>query len=227
MAFELVVFDVAGTTVADDGAVARALAETVAARGPAPSDAALTRVMGLAKPEALAALLADALGRDATRAEVSAANEDLERRLVRRYMLDPAVRAMPGAQAVFKELRASGVKVALDTGFSRRILDTVLLRLGWLEGVIDTSIASDEVAHGRPHPDMIHRAMRVLGVADARRVCKVGDTRADVGEGRAAGCGVVVGVASGTCSRDELEDADIVLESVADLARILRRSRAA
>lgn len=221
------VFDVAGTTVADDGAVARALSETIAARGRAPTDAALVRVMGLSKPEALAALLADALGRAVTRAEVSGANEELERGMVRRYTLDPEVRAMPGAVDVFRALRASGVKVALDTGFSRRILDAVLLRLGWLEGAIDTSIASDEVAHGRPWPDMIHRAMRVLGVSDARAVCKVGDTRADVGEGRAAGCGLVVGVTTGTCSASELADADVVLPSVSELPALIAASRAA
>lgn len=60
--FELCVLDVAGTTVEDDGAVARCIRETVARRGAPPSDAAVTAVMGLPKPAALRARILDGGG---------------------------------------------------------------------------------------------------------------------------------------------------------------------
>ncbi|MFO0612923.1 MAG: hypothetical protein U0414_10065 [Polyangiaceae bacterium] len=62
-----------------------------------------------------------------------------------------------------------------------------------------------------------------LGIEDPRKVCKVGDTVADVREGRAASAGLVVGVTSGTCSFEELRDAgaSVVLESVCELPRLL------
>ncbi len=44
-----------------------------------------------------------------------------------------------------------------------------------------------------------------LGVADPRRVAKVGDTPADLLEGKNAGCGLIVGVTQGTHARKELE----------------------
>src|SRR5437763_1224726 len=41
-------------------------------------------------------------------------------------------------------------------------------------------------------------------VSDPRRVAKVGDTPADLREGHAAGCALVVGVTNGSHDRDEL-----------------------
>ena len=48
---------------------------------------------------------------------------------------------------------------------------------------------------------MILKAMRDLGVSDAGRVAKVGDTPSDLEEGTAAGCGLVVGVTGGSHTR--------------------------
>src|SRR5262249_21782852 len=69
---------------------------------------------------------------------------------------------------------------------------------------LDATIASDEVQQGRPHPDMIRRAMELTGVSDPGRVAKVGDTPADLHEGEAAQCALIVGVTSGSHTRDEL-----------------------
>jgi phosphonatase-like hydrolase len=69
---------------------------------------------------------------------------------------------------------------------------------------IDATVTSDEVAQGRPFPDMIFRAMELTGVTDVKRVAKVGDTPSDLGEGMAAGCGWVVGVTGGSHTREEL-----------------------
>ncbi len=70
--------------------------------------------------------------------------------------------------------------------------------------MLDATVASDEVPRGRPHPDLLLRAMQLTGCADPRRVAKVGDTPADLAEGTAAGCGFVVGVTTGSHTRDEL-----------------------
>src|SRR5262249_29636143 len=70
--------------------------------------------------------------------------------------------------------------------------------------VIDADVTSDEVPRGRPHPDMIKLLMTRLGVTDARRVAKVGDTRADLEERTNAGCGLVIGVTSGAFTREQM-----------------------
>ena len=46
--------------------------------------------------------------------------------------------------------------------------------------------------------------MALTGVSDPQAVAKVGDTPSDLLEGRAAGCGLVIGVTNGTHTREEL-----------------------
>jgi phosphonatase-like hydrolase len=126
-------------------------------------------------------------------------------RMNRYYAQDPQVREIAGVSETFRGLRERGVRVALDTGFSRPLADTIISRLGWREsGLLDATVTSDEVERGRPHPDMIFRAMSLTGVTDPAQVVKVGDTPSDLQEGTAAGCGWVVGVTEGSHSREEL-----------------------
>jgi phosphoglycolate phosphatase-like HAD superfamily hydrolase len=89
--------------------------------------------------------------------------------------------------------------------------------------MIDAVICSDEVERGRPHPDMILALMSRLGVANPRRVAKVGDTPADLHEGKSAGCGLIAGVTRGTHTREELEvhPHTHLIETVAELPGVL------
>lgn len=203
-AIQLIVLDMAGTTVHDDDGVNRCIREALATVGLAATAPEVNRVMGLPKPQALA-LLIERYGRTA---ELGPRVDEIHRDFVRRstefYASDPSVCEVAGAAELFDQLRSEGMRVALNTGFNRAITDVILGRLGWRER-IDASIASDEVARGRPHPDMIRELMRRFDVPNPSQVAKVGDTPADLEEGRNAGCGLVVGVTSGTHTRAELE----------------------
>jgi 2-aminoethylphosphonate-pyruvate transaminase len=208
MRIELVVFDMAGTTVYDGDAVNRSLSEALASVGASASRDAINEVMGMPKPLALAALLSRHGGRaigpsDPEAVEAYAAFQD---RMLSYYREDPEVREIEGAGMVFDRLQRGGVKVVLDTGFARPIADAIVDRLGWRNsGLVDAVVTSDEVGRGRPHPDMVFRAMALTGVRDGARVAKVGDTPSDLQEGAAAGCGMVVGVVEGSHTREELE----------------------
>ena len=205
---ELVVLDMAGTTVQDDDAVNRCLCTALAGAGLAVSRDEVNEVMGMPKPVAIGLLLERRKyrGGPAPPAEVTLIHEDFLRRMISFYRTDPAVREIDGASEVFGELRRAGLKLALDTGFSRNIVDAILKRLGWTGNeLLDATVASDEVPRGRPHPDLVFRAMELTGVTDARRVAKVGDTPSDLQEGRAAGCGLVIGVTNGSHTREQLE----------------------
>jgi phosphonatase-like hydrolase len=155
---------------------------------------------------------------------LSTIHDDFVRRMIRFYQTDPSVHEIPGAVETFRRLRAAGIKVALDTGFTRDIVDVVLARLGWNDGkLVDTMVTSDEVERGRPHADMIAKAMRELGITDPKRVAKVGDTPADLQEGAAAGCGMIIGVTEGTHTADQLKPHPHthLIASVADLPALL------
>jgi phosphonatase-like hydrolase len=205
MKLDLVVFDLAGTTVRDDDSVNRCLRSALAAAGLTVSAEAVNEVMGLPKPETLRILIERSPLRDDLRDRIGAIHADFVARMYRFYQEDPSVQEIPGASETFACLRRAGIRVAVDTGFSREIVDVLLGRLGWVErGLVDASVASDEVPRGRPHPDMIRRLMQQLQVEAPQAVAKVGDTPADLEEGRNAGCGLVIGVTEGTHTREQL-----------------------
>jgi beta-phosphoglucomutase-like phosphatase (HAD superfamily) len=102
----------------------------------------------------------------------------------------------------------------------------LLSRLGWLQaGVIDGWIATDHVKHGRPAPDMIRALMERFDVQESACVVKVGDTPADLEEGFAADCGLVVGVTNGSHTAAELRSHrhHALIGSVAELPELLSR----
>jgi phosphonatase-like hydrolase len=216
----LTVFDVAGTTVLDDDAVIDAAQSALAAGGVRAPRAAIKAVMGMAKPAAIRHLLCSYAAFPAHQIDdrVHEIHATFVQLVVERYRSDPMIRPVPDAADVFRRLRSAGVRIALDTGFSREVLDVLLARLRWDRAVVDVTVASDEVEQGRPHPDLIHRAMQLTGIVDPQEVAKIGDTPADIAEGRAAACGLVVGVTYGTRSRDELDRFDVpLIDRLADL----------
>lgn len=203
MAVRLVVLDMAGTTVHDPDGVGRCLKAALTNDCVTWSDGSVNAVMGVPKPLAIAAIV-ERSGEVPEQARIERIHRDFQRRMTEYYRSDPDVREVEGATELFRNLREKGVKVVLDTGFDRSIVDVLLPRLGWADGIVDATVTSDEVRHGRPHPDMIYRAMELTVVADPAEVAKVGDTPSDLAEGTAAGCGWVVGITSGTHSEAQL-----------------------
>jgi 2-aminoethylphosphonate-pyruvate transaminase len=204
MAIDLVVFDMAGTTVYDGDAVHTCLAAAVADVGVPTTREQINALMGMPKPLVIASLLSSWRQAPPSDEEVAAVYGDFEQRMLEYYRHSVLVRETDRAADVFRALRARGIKIALDTGFSRPIADAILERLGWNDDLVDVTVTSDEVAHGRPQPDMIWRAMELTGVREPSRVAKVGDTPADLLEGAAAGCALIVGVTSGSHTGEEL-----------------------
>ena len=201
---ELVIFDMAGTTVYDGNFVAECLQSALLADQIEVSIEEIRPYMGIPKPQAIKALIQlkeNKEGIDPKR--IDRLHLDFLKKMIRLYNSDPRVKEMPGASAVFAQLRKAGVKVALNTGFSRPIADTVIRRLDW-EDKIDLSVCSDEVLNGRPAPDMGEKIMSDLGVRDPLKVAKVGDTLSDLQEGEALGVGLNVGVLSGAYTRKQL-----------------------
>lgn len=223
MNIELVVFDMAGTTINDDDGVNRCLRAALEDVGLTVTRDAVNQVMGIPKPEALRQLI-QRYERPDLAPRLEAIHDDFVARMIRFYQTDASVHEIPGAAETFRRLRAAGIKVALDTGFTRDIVDVVLARLGWNDpGIVDATVTSDEVARGRPHPDMLEKAMRDLGVADPRHVAKVGDTPSDLAEGAAAGCGMVIGVTGGSHTEQQLKTSPHthLIPTVAELPALL------
>ncbi|HLP49454.1 MAG TPA: HAD hydrolase-like protein [Chitinophagales bacterium] len=207
MAIELVVLDMAGTTVEDKDNVHIALIDAFKKYEFSILREDANKVMGLPKPAAIQQLLKNDFGIKGGR--VTELTEKIHRAFVTEmisfYKTDTSVKAKRNAEETFSLLKDKGIKVAIDTGFSRDIADTIIKRLGWKENkLIDFSVTSDEVKQGRPHPDMIFEAMKLSGVKSAKSVAKVGDTVSDLMEGNSSGCKYVIGITTGAYTRNEL-----------------------
>jgi len=110
------------------------------------------------------------------------------------------VREVPGASDTFGWCHEHGIKVATDTGFHRAITEAIMEGLGWIrDGLVDLPVDVEHIPGeiGRPAPFMIFYGMTHLDVQSVHEVIKIGDTPADMLEGRNAGCCGVVGVLSG------------------------------
>ena len=214
-ALELVVFDLAGTTVEDHGEVPGAFSAALAEFGLEVTPEQVKQVRGSSKRQAVLSFIPPGPRQAQTAAEAYTA---FRNHLVRRYA-EGGVRAIPGAERVFQSLREKGVKVALNTGFEREITRLLLAALGWTQGTVDAVVCGDEVAHGRPAPDLILRAMELVSARDAGQVANVGDTVLDLQAGYQAGVRWNIGVLSGAHDRQTLESAPHthLLASVAGL----------
>ncbi|MDX2273728.1 MAG: HAD hydrolase-like protein [Cyanobacteriota bacterium] len=208
MTIQLVVFDMAGTTVHDNHDVSQALIRAFAQIGLVIGLQDTNPVMGYPKPLAVQMLLEKYGSPDhpISQEQVRQVHELYRQAILHFYETSPSVAEKDHASQVFESLRQQGIRVALDTGFDRLTADTLLKRLGWLAGgVIDASVTSDEVPRGRPYPDMIWEAMRRTGVESVMQVAKVGDTPSDLEQGSAAGCAYVIGITNGSHDRQALQ----------------------
>ncbi|MDI2131953.1 phosphonatase-like hydrolase [Yinghuangia seranimata] len=220
----LVVLDMAGTTVADDGLVVEAFTRAIGAVGVEPDAPAFPGMlayvhdtMGESKISVFRALL------DADEARAQAANTAFE--AAYGELVDGGACApIPGAADAIAELRDAGVKVALTTGFGHATQAAILDALGWQDAA-DLALcpADTENGRGRPYPDLVLTAVLRLGIDDVRAVATAGDTAYDVLCGLRAGASVAAGVLTGAHSRTVLEQAGAthVLESVRDLPAVL------
>jgi HAD superfamily hydrolase (TIGR01509 family) len=95
---------------------------------------------------------------------------------------------MPGARRLLTELAAHGLPTALVSASHRRTIDAMLRTLG-AENFAFT-LAGDEIARTKPHPDPYLAAAARLGAQPAACVV-VEDTLTGVAAAEAAGCQVV------------------------------------
>ncbi|MDI5976497.1 phosphonatase-like hydrolase [Amycolatopsis magusensis] len=208
----LAALDIAGTTIDEGGAVYRVLAEVVAEHGTPAGDAEIRHWMGADKRAALAALTGDPHAVEALHARFA-------ERLRAAYAEHPPT-PVPGVPEALERLREAGVRVVLTTGFDHAVTDPLLRSVGWRVGDhLDGVVCAEDVAEGRPAPDMIHHAMRLTGVTDPAQVLAAGDTVLDIKAGLAAGVGVVAGVLTGAQTAGELQAAGAthILNGVHDL----------
>lgn len=208
MHLDLVVFGLIGTTVPDDGIVARPMRAALACADASVESAQIDAVRGLATPYAVRLLLQSQRTERVcwSTAEVERVHDVLVKQSLARCASDSPIREMLGASQAFWRLRQRGTKIAIVTGLVRSIADVIVDRLGWrARGLVDAVIASDDTGRGAPFPDMIDEAMRQTRVSSKPRVMCVASSPAELQQGSAAGCSLVVAVAHDAKQAAELK----------------------
>lgn len=216
-ALELLVLDMAGTTVLDDGVVEQAFQRAAERTGVAdrmPWEEALDHVrvtMGQSKIDVFTHLS----GGDREAAErATAAFEGAYAEIV----AEQGVSEIPGAGDTIRALKDAGLAVALTTGFAPVTRDALLDGLGWRD-LVDLALSPVDAGRGRPAPDLVLTALLRTGASSVHAVAVAGDTTSDVQSGRRAGAGFVAGVLSGAHGFDALSaaGADAVIADVTAL----------
>lgn len=234
---QLVVFDLSGTTVEDDNAVARSLYEAAKEFNLPTTLEEFQQSIGTNKIHLYQYMIARSRG-------INVTIEELERRsfpelhaqalnVFHRYseiMLDyyrRNVRAMPGAEDVFEWCHQRDIRVATDTGFHRDVNTAIMDGLGWIQRkLVDLAVDVEDCdGVGRPAPFMIFHIMQRLGIQSVHQVIKIGDTPADLLSGRNAGCAGNIGVLSGANTAEVLGryHHTHLLSSVRELPELIER----
>jgi phosphoglycolate phosphatase len=212
MNVELICFDMAGTTVNDDGLVLATFRRTIVEMGLSGDEARdaesyVIETMGQSKLDVFTELFND---------RAHDANEAFERNFVEAAN-DSGVTEVPGARAMTEYASGRGIGVALTTGFSPATREALIDLLGWNE-LFPWRVSPADAGRGRPHPDMVLLCALRAQVSGVQSIVVIGDTASDMMAGRRAGAGQCVGVLSGTDDAARLlqSGADLVVDSVAD-----------
>lgn len=119
--------------------------------------------------------------------------------------------ASRGLPELLDRLRAAGRRLAVASGSPRRNIALVLDRLGVAQR-FDVVVSSEEVAHGKPAPDVFLEAARRLGVSPAECVV-IEDAANGIRAARAAGM-PCVGYQNPTSGRQDLSAAHLIVDSL-------------
>ena len=130
---------------------------------------------------------------------------------------------IPGAIELFGYLREQGIKIGTTTGYVSEMMDNILPLTAANGLTPDSVVNSSEVVSGRPAPFMIYRNCEKMNVFPLSQMVKVGDTVADILEGKNAGMWTIGLTKSGNeigLSLTDVEKADAEwLDEKLDFAR--------
>jgi phosphoglycolate phosphatase len=128
--------------------------------------------------------------------------------------------AIPGIHDAIARLHDAGYRLGMATNDSTLGAEQTLVALGFAH-MFAAAYGYDAVARPKPAPDVVVAFADMAGMK-TNEIAMVGDNRHDLETGRAAGAGLVVGVLSGTGTRETLTPlADVILDSVVELPEFL------
>lgn len=140
-------------------------------------------------------------------------NREVVRRMLERYRRELPV--IPGAVEAVERLAARW-PLGLASSSNRELIDAALEAAG-LAQYFRVTVSSEEVAHGKPAPDVYLEAARRLGAAP-ERCAAIEDSHNGIRSAKAAGMRVIaIPNRRFPPGEEALAEADVVLDSIAEL----------
>lgn len=208
-AITAVVFDMDGVLLDSEQLWDEVREDLARERGGRWSDRAQADMMGMSSPE-WSRYMHDVVGLAEPPEEI---NSEVVRRLLARYreslpLIDGAVDAV--------ERLAARWPLAIASSSNREVIDSVLDAAG-IAAKFEATVSSEEVARGKPAPDVYLEAARRLGV-EPTQCAAVEDSRNGIRSAHAAGMRVLaIPNPHYPPSDDVLAAADVVLASLGEL----------
>jgi HAD superfamily hydrolase (TIGR01509 family) len=208
---EAVVFDLDGVLIQTEELWDEVREEMARTAGGRYGEEEQRAMMGMSSPE-WSAYMHEHVGLPQTPDLIAA---EVVRLMSERYrkhlpLIDGAIEAV--------ERLAARWPLGVASSSNRELIDLVL-ELSGLDRLFQATVSSEEVARGKPAPDVYLEAARRLGV-DATRSAAVEDSHAGIASAKAAGMRVLAIPNPTYPPGDEaLANADLVLGSLAELTR--------
>jgi HAD superfamily hydrolase (TIGR01509 family) len=206
---DAVVFDLDGVLLQSEEVWDSVRERYVRERGGRYDEEVQRAMMGMSAPEWSAYLHEDAGVPD----DPATINRDVVERMLAAYRRDLPL--LPGAVEAVRRM-ADAYPLALASSSNREVFEEVLELAGIAE-CFRATVSSEEVARGKPAPDVYLESARRLGVAP-ERCAAIEDSHAGIRSAEAAGMRVIaIPNASYPPDDEALELADVVLASLDEL----------
>jgi HAD superfamily hydrolase (TIGR01509 family) len=206
---DAIVFDLDGLLLDSEQLWDEVREELARERGGRWSERAQADMMGMSSPE-WSRYMHDVVGLSESPDEIA---EEVVRRMEARYR--ERLPLIPGAREAVERLAARW-PLGLASSSNRPLID-LALETGGLAPFFAATVSSEEVARGKPAPDVYLEAVRRLEV-DPARAAAIEDSRNGIRSAHAAGLRVVaIPNAHFPPDADSLALADLMLDSLADL----------
>jgi HAD superfamily hydrolase (TIGR01509 family) len=206
---DAVVFDLDGLLLDTEQLWDEVREQLARERGGRWSERAQADMMGMSSPE-WSRYMHDVVGLSESPEEIA---EEVVRRMEARYR--ERLPLIPGAREAVERLAARWA-LGLASSSNRPLID-LALEAGGLAPFFRATVSSEEVARGKPAPDVYLEACRRLGV-DCARAAAIEDSRSGIRSAHGAGMKVVaIPNAHFPPEEESLALADVVLSSLAEL----------
>ena len=193
---KMYIFDMAGTTVNENGLVYKTLKNVIKDAGFFVDDNEFHKFHG--KKDIKFDVINSHTNDDIHSMQLF---HKFEKQLKEEYFDNDQVEVMPYTFETFDKIKNNGDLVCLNTSYPRDIATRLIYKLNLNDG-IDDYVCSDDVPRGRPYPYMINYLADKYNIENCFDVTKVGDTVIDIQEGKNAGTGEQIAVLTGADNRD-------------------------